>query len=187
MRNYAITNDYQIEIYSDSTFTENSSDSINKYDFVYLKKSEYKFSSIFGIRLYNKKILIKSAVIGSYGGGTDLHDTSTVVEDDKILICCSDSIFCLSIPDLDLLWRTKADQATCFEIYKYKESYIVHGEVQISKLDKNGKLLWQQSGMNIFTTIDGKDDFFVTDEYIVATDWENRIYKFDFDGYLIIT
>jgi hypothetical protein len=59
-----------------------------------------------------------------------------IIEDKRLLICCSDSIFCLSIPDLTLLWRTRADEATCFEILKYQDSYIVHGELEILRLDK---------------------------------------------------
>ena len=42
------------------------------------------------------------------------------------------------------MWRTQADQATCFEIYKYEDSYIIHGEFEISRLDKDGKIIWQQ-------------------------------------------
>jgi len=88
----------------------------------------------------------------------------------------------LSIPELTLLWRTHADQGTCFEIYKYQGSYIVHGEFEISRLHKNGKIIWQQSGADIFTTIEGRKDFELTDKYIIATDFENRVCKFDYDG-----
>lgn len=179
------TDKYRIDIYDDQTFTEGSADNIIQYDFVYFDKSEYHFPSVFGIKVFQDDILLKSAVIGSISGGTAIHDTSTIIENDRLLVCCSDTIFCLSIPDLTLLWRTQADQSTCFEIYKYKDSYIIHGELEISKLDKNGKILWQQSGADIFTTLEGKDDFLINDNYILATDWENRKYKFDFNGKII--
>jgi len=54
--------------------------------------------------------------------------------------------------------------------------------MEITKLDKAGKIIWQNSGADIFTTLDGKDTFTITDKYILVTDWENRKYKFDFDG-----
>ena len=181
MKQY-IKEKYLIDIYTDRTFTEGSADNVNQYDFVYFDKSEYYFPSVFGIKIFQDNTLIKSAVIGSIGGGTGIHDTSTIIENDRLLICCSDTIFCLSIPDLNLLWRTKADQATCFEIYKYQDSYIIHGELEISRLDKDGKILWQQSGADIITTLDGKGTFQITDSYVLATDWENRKYKFDFNG-----
>ncbi|WP_262151075.1 hypothetical protein [Chryseobacterium foetidum] len=185
MKNYT-TERYQITIFSEPTFMENSADNINNYDLVYFDKSEYVLPTVFGIKIFNINKLLKSAVIGSVGGGTGIHETSTIVEDDRLLICSSDSIFCLSIPELSLLWKTKADQATCFEIFKHKDDYIVHGELEISRLDKNGNIVWQQGGRDIFTTLDGKDDFAITDEYILATDWENRKYKFDFNGKIIL-
>ena len=180
------TDNYRIDIYDDQTFSEGSVDNANVYDFVYFDKSEYHFSSVYGIKIFQDDTLLKSAVIGSIGGGTAIHDTSKIIENDRLLVCCSDTIFCLSIPDLTLLWRTQADQATCFEIYKYQDSYIIHGELEISRLDKDGKILWQQSGADIFTTLDGKDDFELKDNYILATDFENRTYKFSYNGQLII-
>lgn len=180
------TDKYRIDIYADQTFTEGSADNVEQYDFVYFDKSEYDFPSVVGIKIFQDDTLIKSAVIGSIGGGTAIHDTSTIIEKDRLLVCCSDTIFCLSIPDLTLLWRTQADQATCFEIYKYQDSYIIHGELEISRLDKDRKILWQQSGADIFTTLDGKDNFGITDNYILATDWEYRKYKFDFNGQSIL-
>lgn len=179
------TDKYRIDIYVDETFTEDSSDNVNVYDFVYFDKSDYHFPSVFGIKIFEDDTLVKSAVIGSIVGGTAIHDTSTIIENDRLLVCCSDTIFCLSIPDLTVLWRTKADQVTCFEIYKYQDNYIIHGELEISRLDKDGKILWQQIGADIFTTLDGNDSFTITDKYILATDWENRKYKFDFNGTII--
>ena len=81
-----------------------------------------------------------------------------------------------------MLWKTKGDEATCFEIFKYQDSYIVHGEMEITRLDRNGNIQWQQSGADIFTTLDGQDNFKLTDDYIIATDWQNRIYKFGYGG-----
>lgn len=179
------TDKYRIDIYADQTYTEGSADNVNQYDLVYFDKSEYVFPSVFRIEIYKDDKLLKSAVIGSIGGGTGIHDTSTIIEKDRLLICCSDTVFCLSIPDLTLLWRTKADQATCFEIYKYQDSYIIHGELEITRLDKDGKILWQQNGADIYTTLDGKDSFVITDNFILATDWANRKYKFDFNRSLI--
>ena len=185
MKDYT-TEKYKITIYSDPTFTEGSVDNINNYDFVYFDESEYQSITVFGIKIFLENTLVKSAIIGSVGGGASIHENSIIIENDRILICCSSSVFCLSIPELSLLWQTKADQATCFEIFKYKDDYIIHGELEISKLDQNGKIVWQQGGRDIFTTLDGNDNFKITDEYIFATDWGNRNYKFDFDGHLII-
>jgi hypothetical protein len=84
---------------------------------------------------------------------------------------------------LDLLWQTKGDPATCFQIFKYKDDYIVHGELEITRVGNDGKIVWQRGGADIFVTLNSSEkDFLVTEDYMLATDWENRTYKFDFDG-----
>jgi len=174
---------YEIDVYRDETFVKDSADNVHKYDVVYFDESDYIFPTMIGIKVFKSDDLLKSAIIASVGGGTAIHKTSVIFESTRLLICCSDSIFCLSIPDLTLYWRAKADQATCFEIFKYQDSYIVHGELQISRLDKNGKILWQKSGADIFTTITGcGPDFELRDDFILVKDFENRIYKFDYNG-----
>ncbi len=173
---------YQIEIYHDETFKKSSTDNLHKYDYVYFDESEYLLPTMFGIKLFKNTQLSKSAIVGSTGGGTTNHRNSIIFEQERFLLCCSDTIFCLSIPDLTLLWQTQADQACCFEIFKYQDDYIVHGELEISRLDKNGNILWQQSGADIFTTLSGEQDFEITEDFIIATDFENRIYKFDYQG-----
>lgn len=176
------TDKYCIGICADKTFKEGFSDNLNQYDFVYFDNSEYHYPTVFGIKIFLNNRLFKSAAVGSIGGGTGIHVTSTIVNNDRLLICCSDTIFCLSIPELTLLWKTQADQATCFEIFAYKDSYIIHGEFEITRLDKDGKILWQQSGADIFTTKDGAQNFILTEEFILVKDFENRTYKFDFNG-----
>jgi outer membrane protein assembly factor BamB len=176
---------YRIDISSDPAYFKGSADNLTQYDFVYFDHSKYDLPSVYGIKCFQGDKLLRSAAIGSIGGGTRVHENSVIVEDNRIIICCADTIFCLSIPELSLIWQTKADTATCFEVFKIDNNYIVHGEVEITKLDKNGKIIWQNNGADIFTTVNGKDDFIITDKHIIATDWENRKYKFDFDGNLI--
>ncbi len=173
---------YQIDIYRDETFTKGSANNLHTYEIEHFDESEYIFPTMFGIKAFKDNNLLSSAIVGSIGGGTGIDKTSVLYEDTRLIICCSDSIFCLSIPNLTLLWRTQADQACCFEIYRYQDSYIVHGEFEISRLDKNGRVIWQRSGSDIFTTVSGKDDFKLKETFIIATDFVDRIYKFDYDG-----
>ena len=148
---------------------------------VYMDLGEFSATTILRIQVFEKGDLISTAVIGAGGGGTGGHETSYIMENDRILTCCSDSIFCLSLPSLDLLWRTKADWAACFGIYAFQSDYIIHGELEISRLDEDGLVLWQRSGADIFTTLEG-GVFELTEHYIVVEDWQNRLYKFDYSG-----
>ncbi len=106
--------DYTIDIFNDHTYS--LVDSVHKYDLVYIEDGDYRCSSTVGIEIFEIETLVKSAVIGAYGGSTGIYETSFVYEPDRIIICCSDTVFCLSIPDLSLLCKTKADSANCFVI-----------------------------------------------------------------------
>ncbi|PCJ64855.1 MAG: hypothetical protein COA58_11305 [Bacteroidetes bacterium] len=176
---------YTIELIRDENYSENSTDNFISYDKIHFMESEYIFPTKIGLKSSENGKLISSAIIGSIGGGTGIHLNSQIIEKDRIIVCCSDSVFCLSIPNLDLIWKTQADPASCFEIFKFNESYIIHGEMEISRLNLNGEVMWQKSGADIFTTEKGTDDFEITESYIKATDWGNRTYKFDFNGILI--
>ena len=165
---------YQIDVYRDETFQKGSADNLNIYDIEHFDESEYIIPTMIGIKVFKDSSLLKNAIIGSIGGGTGIHKTSVIYEDARILICCSDTIFCISIPDLTVLWQTQADEASCFEIFKYQDGYIVHGELEISRLDKDGKIIWQQSGADIFTTPKEINDFKQTEKYIIAEDWESE-------------
>lgn len=74
---------------------------------------EYCSSRIL-VRICKDEEILQTALLGSEGGGTRVHETSYIIEPDRVVMCCADSIFCLSITDLNLLWRTRADSAACF-------------------------------------------------------------------------
>jgi hypothetical protein len=173
---------YTIEV-SDSASSATNPDFLKQFDNVYISTDHFALISAVAVKFYEGGELIKSALIGGSGGATGVSKTSIIADNHNLTGCCCDTVFCLSLPELKLLWQTRADEATCFQIFKYRDDYIVHGELEISRIDQNGKIVWRQSGGDIFTTIEGKpDDFKVMNEYILATDWNHKIYKFDFDG-----
>ncbi|HEY0657737.1 MAG TPA: hypothetical protein VGD05_04650, partial [Pyrinomonadaceae bacterium] len=87
----------------DSLFTINSVDNIFKYDFVYPDEEVlYYQSSNHGIKIYKDEKLYRSAVICATAGATTIHESSAVIVEEDILICCADKVFSLSLPDLKL-------------------------------------------------------------------------------------
>ena len=46
---------------------------------------------------------------------------------------------------------------TCFGIHFLDEDYVIHGELEITRLDKDGKIVWQYIGRDIWTTPEGTD------------------------------
>jgi len=173
---------YEVEIINESDYNPDSKDNLFEYEKKYLTESDYNLPTKFGIKTFEDGIELNRAIIGAEGGASGLHKTSQIIEHNRILICCSDSIFCLDLPTLNLIWKTKVDEATAFEIYKVDNGFIIHGELEITRIDNNGKIIWKNGGADIFVTPNGKDDFEIKDNFIKATDWENRIYKWNLNG-----
>ena len=91
-------------------------------------------------------------------------------------------MFRFSLAGLQLLWKTKADLATYFAVFPYRQDYIVHGELEISRLDQWGNIIWQNGGADIFATPHGDSSLVLLQDMIIATDWEFSKYAFDYDG-----
>ncbi len=171
-----------IKFYNEADYKFGSSENSNSYDKIFLNGNENVLTSLIGIKLFEKDILISSCLIGSEGGGTGINGNTTLISYGGIVVCCSNTVFKLTIPDLNLEWKTKADSATCFGIDYLDDDYMVHGELDITRLDKNGKIVWQQGGQDIFTTKEGVNDFIIKDKEIIAFDWSYNKYVFDFNG-----
>ncbi|WP_345954181.1 hypothetical protein [Mucilaginibacter sp. PAMB04168] len=157
-------------------------DNLSGFDVVYINDDGYKPTSMQAIHLHSDGVLLKSIVLGANGGGTGVYANTALLDGDRLVTCCSDSVFCLCATSLELLWKTKADWATCFAIYKYKQDYIIHGEVELSRLDRSGNIVWQQSGADIFVTPHGDSNLLLLEDSIVAIDFEFSKYVFDYDG-----
>jgi hypothetical protein len=172
---------YSIGLINDTLYNPDSADNVIAYNKFYAERlyEHYNFPIRHGIFLFKDGEIERSACVCSSGGQTGIHSRSSVLDRNSFLICCADSIFCLALPDLNLNWITKADHATCFGIYKYQDGYIVHGELEITRLDNSGRIIWQFSGSNIFTTPTGRSDFKLNGNVIEAVNWESVKFTID--------
>jgi len=60
--------------------------------------------------------------------------------------------------------------------------FIIHGELEITRINKNGNIIWQNSGSDIFVTLDGDNDLKIIENNIYVESWDGRKYKFDYNG-----
>jgi hypothetical protein len=170
-----------IGLVNDTLFASDSSDNVMTYKKIYYS-GDYEdclYLTCHGIFVLRDGEIVNSACVYSSGGHTGIHPKCSIFEDNRLLICCGDSIFCVATPELDLSWVTKADGATCFGIFKCEAGYIVHGELEISRIDENGTIIWQFSGSDIFTTFEGKDDFILNGNVIEVADWNGVTFLID--------
>lgn len=178
--------DLTIEVIDEPTYTFGSSDNIFNYSKHYFGDGGTEYpTSKHGIRIYNDDQIIESCIIIGSGGATGIHQNSSLIDKDQLLLCCCNTIFCLTLEDLDLKWKVQADQATCFQIFQQQDDYIIHGELQVTKLDREGNQKWEFGGADIFVSIDNEQEFKLEPDGILLTDFAKTKYKIDFDGKLL--
>ena len=178
--------DLTIEVFDEPTYKYGSADNNFNYSKHYFgAKGENYPTSKHGIKMFRDDFIVNSCIIIASGGATGVYQNSSLVDNDQLVICCCNTVFCLTLPDLDLKWKTCADQATCFQIFKQQDDYIVHGELQVTKLDKNGQIKWEFGGADIFVSIDNEEEFRLDNDGILLTDFAKTKYKIDFDGKLL--
>jgi hypothetical protein len=178
--------DLTVELHDEPTYRFGSTDNNFNYSKHYFGDGATKYpTSKHGIKIYQNNQIINSCIIIGSGGSTCVHQTSSLIDNDRLVICCCDTVFSLTLPDLELKWKIQADQATCFQIFKHEDDYIIHGELQVTKLDKDGNKKWEFGGADIFVSIDNEDEFKIESDGILLTDFAKTKYKIDFDGKLL--
>jgi hypothetical protein len=174
-------NQYTITI---TDATAQDLNNVSEFDALYLG-DKVQYTSLQAIGVYCNGLLISCVLLGATGGSTGVYDHTALIGNDCLVTCCCDTVFCLSLTGLQLLWKTKADSTTCFAIYQYQQDYIVHGELEISRLDQTGNLVWQNSGADIFVTPSGHSHLTLLEDTIVAIDLEFSKYVFNYDGRML--
>jgi hypothetical protein len=172
---------YSIGLVNDTQYDPDSADNVSSYDRGYSDEhcDNYRYTPRHGIRVFSDDKTLTSCSVCSSGGSTSIHPTCSLLDGNHLLLCCGDSVFSLTIPELDLSWRTKADSTTCFEIFAHNDGYIVHGELELSRLSRDGSIIWQFSGSDIFVTHAGTNDFVLEGDLIHATDWNGLEFTLD--------
>lgn len=167
---------YAIEMTDEPYYSFGSTDNPHVYEHEYLLEAHYLPSSKHGVVCLRDGERCASAVLGASGGGTAVNEHSAVVLDDRCFVAAGDHVAALAIPDLALLWRIKADGATCFGLHLSRdETYlIVHGELTLSRLSLDGQRQWEFAGSDIFTGA-----LVLTDTTVVVTDFEGQRYAIE--------
>ncbi|QEC44566.1 hypothetical protein [Pseudobacter ginsenosidimutans] len=134
------------------------------------------------IIIYQREIKKASAILQAVAGATSVNSNSVIIDNDSLIIRCCNNVFSLTIPDLNLNWMTEVDWATCFSIHKYKDSYISHGELTVSRIDRKGNVIWSFGGADIFVSLYEGNPFEMNEDFIQLTDFSGGKYKIDYNG-----
>jgi len=179
--------EFVIQIFDDPTFTIESADNRVEYDHVYHDKDSLNYSSSkHGLMLYKNNELIRSAIVCASAGATRVHENSVATMEDNLLICCAHKLYCLKVDDLKLKWVRQVDTATCFAVHQADNGIFTHGELQITRLDRKGNIIWQTGLKDSIVNIENeKDCFILREEYIELQDYNSEVYYLDFKGNFI--
>jgi hypothetical protein len=178
---------YEIIIDDDESYRIGSVDNNYNYDFCYNDQDALTFSPRkHSIKIYKDNKIYKSAIVCAVPLGMKVSGTSAVIEKDDIFICCANKVFSLKLPDLTLNWITKVDEASCYGIYKADNGLFSYGEIEVARLDYNGKIVWSTGVIDILANIDSDQDCFILhDTFIELLDFNYNRYKLDFNGNFI--
>ena len=181
---------YEIEIFDNKQYTTKSADNLRKF------KYEYNGGKLNDVRIYPtcqygiivkniiKGVEISSAIICENGGATIIHEQSYFIEDGMIWICICNKIYCLNLPELSLIWFNQIDHATNFSIHPFKDDFIVHGELEVIRIKRNGEVVWSFGGRDIFVTEEEEEEevFQIKKNLIEVVSWDGYMYTIDENG-----
>jgi hypothetical protein len=177
---------YKIEIVNDSTFTPNSTDNINSYDIVYSESMSLSSRNMSytqtAIKTYENSNPVKTAIICEPGGVTIDSETSFVIDDSVLYIIAKDMVYSLNIPDLSLNWSKAIDSLCCLAIHRLESDFLVHGELDIIRIGRDGQIKWRFGGRENWINPSGKPEVTIKTNHIELIDFDSYKYIIDFNG-----
>ncbi|OOM13983.1 hypothetical protein [Clostridium saccharobutylicum] len=181
-----IENDYfKITIKQDKTYTIDSVDN-KPYDII-MNPFKYKrndYAKAMEVVIQNEVLEeTRIALIGNLYG----HESNcAVLKDRELIVLIDKDIFIINIDEYKLVKYKKIDCfGDNFAIYLVNNGYIVHGEIEVFKLDYELDTVWKFSGTDIFVTQDDKLPFLIDRDRIKIYDWNGTYYQIDLNGKLI--
>lgn len=182
---------YKIKFFDHQIYSPESVDNPIKFSQKYLSK-EYtelgfrlavKLGIIVSLELEEENL--GSAIICEVGGVTSPHPNSYIISENQLLTIACNKVFCLTLPDLELNWMVKCDDITCFSINQINGNFIIHGELQITSIDINGRINWVFAPGELLITYDNEREFQINEKGIFFEDFSGTIYLLNENGEIL--
>jgi hypothetical protein len=141
-------------------------------------QTAYHASSCHGLICSDDAGFNASVILCSGGGASGVHERSLCVLGDQCFVAVGPYVVSLSLPDLEILWSTEVDSATCFGIHATVDgrALISHGELEVSRITMSGEILWRVGGADIFS-----EGLSVTKTEVHVEDFNHDKYVFDIE------
>lgn len=131
--------------------------------------------------LYSKRIAFISTCYAS--------DINCAILDNNVLTILQDDIIIqMDMVRCCVIKSKKFDTfGNWWHIYQIHDGFIVHGEIEIVRLNKHLEVIWYFSGADIFASADIYDVFQMCNDRIKLYDFIGNYYEINYDGELIFS
>ena len=114
----------------------------------------------------------------------DVRDT--LQEEECLILIFFDEIQQLDVKTGTVLRKVKCpNMGGLIDICSVEDAYIIHGELELFRYDKQLNRIWKFCGRDIFATIDDEKAFWLEGNIIHCRDWLGWHYVLDLDGNLL--
>jgi hypothetical protein len=112
----------------------------------------------------------------------DDNSQSVKLLDNELIISLGFTLVSFDLDKMRLNWKIRPDMAEIFEFYELKEDFILRGELQIHRVDRNGNVKWSYGGRDIWVNPNGKKEVTIHEDEIELIDFESNRYFIDYNG-----
>lgn len=102
--------------------------------------------------------------------------------DDALILSMGVHLISLDLNNLSLNWHLQPDLAEVFEFYDLESDLLLRGEIDIHRIDLNGKKRWSFSGADIWVNMYGKPEVQIKENHIELLDYNSKKYLINFEG-----
>jgi hypothetical protein len=155
-----------------------------------------KYDSILGTDKYDNNLIRALAVLitndrGSFsylliGSCYSSTDNCAVLDNDKLLVLMDETLMVFEAKEGQYLLKKEYDQwCSYFELHMFDDAYLIYGEGEIVKLDREYNAQWRFSGSDIFVLPTGNEAFSIHGNTVQVYDFLGNFYEIDKNGMLI--
>ena len=164
--------EYEVRLLNEPFYNLTSVDNAYIYEHEYVL--DHYISSQHGLRVLRDAKILHSCILAASNGSTRVHSKAARIINDTIYIAVGNRLCSLALPTLNLQWQLEVDNTTCYGVHYHtaEDCLLTHGEVTISRISKNDRLIWQTSGNDIFT---GESK--IIGDYIESIDFNHEKYR----------
>ena len=176
--------DYEITVHETGSYNPKSAYNQPYANIIETEKSNYKKYIEMRIELYDtiKYVLL---IVSAH---TLIDSHSCIALHDNGLFMMLNSVLCVFNPEtLDIDQQTRIDPwGTMFDVYTYKNDYILYGETDIYRVSSCLDIMWRFSARDIFVRYRGDEPAFeMKEDRICLYDFLDNYYEIDYNGKII--